>query len=91
MTWVYNKYKSIFDTFIGDATNYRVEHLTEKLMNRFGTELSLSKSTNKENNVLHCSKMDSDDVILSAIHYINSFEYKVTKVALHMRISVLQL
>ena len=66
-------------------TDYPVRSLTEKIKNHFGEDIAITKSSNKQGNVLYKAGLDPKEAVKSAQQYASTFEFKITDAALHIR------
>ena len=85
MTSIHARYISILDDLCVDSSAYRVQPLTDKIINHFGKSVSITKSSNKQGNVLFNSKLYKERAIKSAEQCASSFECRATEVAVHIR------
>ena len=87
MTSIYTRYKTIIGELYTESTvktEYTVQKLSDRLKTYFGSEILLTKASNKEGTVLFNSHMHKEQAIISAKQYASSFELKVTEGAQHI-------
>lgn len=86
-----DQYRSIMTGFGIVDSSYTLQKLSERILDSFGSKLSISKSSNKEGTVLHLTSISSKEAVDSALELAKSGTHTITRAALKLRGIILDL